>query len=690
MLGVLWLAAALRWSEPGLIEFKYDEAHIASMALGIVRGGYFPILSGGTSLGIQRSALDAYLLALPLAITGGHVEAAAWGTGALGVAAVALAYALGRRIGGEHVGVLTGLFMAANPWLVTYDRKLWAHIQVLFSVALLLLAWEVIVHGRAWAALSFPVVAVLQVLAHILALVQGVGWLGAILMAPRHWWRRQTLWGLAVAMALATPYLVALAHAPQTGNRGISATLTNLARQLSVPSDFFTARTWGPAFQSVAGDGISSLVGLTAKHNDWWRWSARMAWLLTLMASMGLARVLAWLRESQRTKGARLLLTWMVGPLLVLGFSPLRVYPQYWTVLLPLPALYLALGLDGLARLGRRAKGQGGWGAEKQGGRGAEENHLCTLMPLHPCNSALTVDDLRLAGRVSSAVFRSVTGVLASLVVLVWVGSYISLLGTLHAGEGGMAFGIPLRRWQEVLAEARAWAARLNTQEIRVAVQGVDPGYESEPAVVATLIGNPPWARFVAPTSPTALLLAYEHPSLYLWTIHAPEAEQALQRWGELVWEGRLANGHPPARFYRLPAASQVNLGLTLLDPQPVFDVGIALMGYSFPPVARAGRPLQVTLAWRVLNPPAEVRARDFTAFNHILNTAGERVAQVDGMALLSRDWWPGDVLLQPYVVQVPAGTYRWRMGFYSRIDGNRAHVSTGEDFIELELRVVE
>ncbi len=669
---VLWLAAALRWAEPGLVEFKYDEAHITGMALGIARGGYFPTLSGGTSLGIQRSALDAYLLAWPLAITGGRIEAAVWGTGVLGVMAVALAYGLGRRVGGRRVGVLTALFMAANPWLVAYDRKLWAHIQVLFSVALLLLAWDVIVRRRAWAALWFPMVAVLQVLAHVLALVQGASWLGAILVAPRRWWRRQTLWGLAVAMALATPYLVALARAPQTGGQGIGAALADLARQLSAPSDFFAARTWRPALHLVparalvTGDGVSSLVGLTAEDNGWWQWSAGMAWPLILVMGVGLARVLAWLREDGRARGARLLLAWTAGPLLVLSLSPLHVYPQYWTVLLPLPALYLALGLDALARLSR--------GAEEQRSGGDRTD----------------TDGWKSAGRAFSAASWGVTGVLAGLIVLVWVGSYVGLLEALRAGAGGTAFGIPLQRWQEALAGARSWAARLGTQEVRVAVQGVDPGYDSEPAVVATLIGNPPWARFVAPTSPAALLLAYERPSLYLWTIRAPEAEQVLQRWGELVWEGKLANDHPPARLYRLPAASQVDLGLTALDPQPVFDVGMALMGYIFPLVARAGRPLQVTFAWRVLDPPAEVRTRDFTAFNHILNAADERVAQVDGMALLSRDWWPGDVLLQPYVVQVPAGTYHWRVGLYSRADGGRARVSTGGDFVDLELRVVE
>ena len=34
VLGVLLLAAALRWAQPGLVEFKYDEINITSASVG--------------------------------------------------------------------------------------------------------------------------------------------------------------------------------------------------------------------------------------------------------------------------------------------------------------------------------------------------------------------------------------------------------------------------------------------------------------------------------------------------------------------------------------------------------------------------------------------------------------------------------------------------------------------------------
>ena len=64
-------------------------------------------------------------------------------------------------------------------------------------------------------------------------------------------------------------------------------------------------------------------------------------------------------------------------------------------------------------------------------------------------------------------------------------------------------------------------------------------------------------------------------------------------------------------------------------------------------------------------------------------------VTQTGDLALLSRDWWPGDVLVQPYLLELPPGDYTWRVGFYSRLDGERALTTGGSDTVDLpELKV--
>ena len=354
MLGVLLFAAALRWAQPGLVEFKYDEVNITRQALGLVSGGPLPVLSGGTTLGIQRGALDVYLLALPLALLGKHIEAAVWGLAALGVIAVALTYVLGRRVGGPAIGLIAALFMAANPWLVAYDRKLWAHIQVTFSVLLLILAWDVVVRRRRWAAFWFPVVAALQVLAHVLAVLQALSWLGAFLVAPRRWWRRETGFGIVAAAGLMIPYTWALA------NRWLAHGAATAAFAPGIPGSATSGLgalrgAWLQAFYLFTGAGTSSLAGLTARSSVAWRVMEFLAVPVAVLIVMGLVRSCIWARSGSRTLGARLLLAWTVGPVVALSLGMIPVATQYWTVLLPLPALYLALGLEGAgAWLARR------------------------------------------------------------------------------------------------------------------------------------------------------------------------------------------------------------------------------------------------------------------------------------------------------------------------------------------------
>lgn len=659
---VLLLAALLRWWQPALVGYSYDEAHIVGMAQGIAQlNGTLPLLSGGTSLGLQRSAFDTYVLALPLLLTGGRIEAAVLGLGALGVLAVALTFVLGRRIGRTFdvpaVGTLAALFMAANPWLVLFDRRLWAHIQVVFSVLLLLLAWDAVVAGRGmlrnrperggwnWAAFWFPVVAVLQLLSHVLALLQGWSWLAAWLVAPGRWWQRSTGLGVAVGLCLLLPYGWALRNharnASVTVDPGTLDWPSPLWEHLADPHD------WLPARQLVTGSGFSSTIGLPDTANPWWQTGASaVAPAMLVLIAVGVLYLLsAALRHRggnspERGRAARLLLLWGLGPLLLLGIAPMQVYLQYWTVLLPLPALGAALGLCALASAADR------------------------LLPTRLTWTLLWA--------------------LAGAIAVIWVGGYGAYIAKVDEGST-----VSLRTWQQMTSAARELADEANTQEVRVAVRGVDPGYDGEPAAVATLIGNPPFARFVAPTTPPALLLSFDRPSLYLWTIDAPDTQAQLADVGRVAWEMALTPDRPPARIYQLPPANELALDFTRLDPPPVFDVGMMLLGYDFPEVSGSdgdagNRSVEVRLFWRVLDPPMAVREQDFTAFNHILGSEGEMAAQIDGLALLSRDWWPGDVLIQPYVVELPPGEYTWRVGLYSRSDGSRAHTQDGSDAVDL------
>lgn len=679
LIGLVWLACLLRWYAPDLVPYTYDDASQIAIA-GSVGGnpwaesGHYPLLSGGTTLGVQRSALHAYVLALFLGL-GGLVEAAVWGIGALGVLAVALVYRLGRRMADSRVGIWAALFMAANPWLVYHDRRLWAHIYTVLSVLLLYVAWRVIVDRRWRAAVwMLPVLAV-QTLVHTLGAVQGVAVLGAFLSLPRAWLSRWAGAGALLALLLLIPYAWALADTQPhlvagvlngNGSPAASApaadtnTDTNIDAngQTSGPADtvklaprlrnLLRTNHWTLLNHLVTGTGFSSTVGRQETGQLWWTLGRNVALpIMWLLVGAGLLRLVVDLFRPLRSAGARLILLWMALPLLLYGVQPVRIAFQYWTVLLPLPALLAGLGVDALRT----------W--------------LVTWDVRLPLRNALAW--LPLSG--------------ALIVAVIWLGSY-STVQTLRAtGEAGT----PLRFWRAGIAQAEAEAAQAGTQEIRFAVSGIDPAFDGEAAAVATLIGNPPYARFVDPPAaqdaPPAILLNYSRPSLYYWTIDAPAAEAALGQWGERIWQGDPRAGEPPARLFRLPSYVDLGLAVTPLDAPP-FDMGLQLLAADFPAQPTAGTPQTYTLIWRVLEPPPEARTRDFTAFNHILDANGAMVSQVDGLALLSRDWWPNDVLVQSYTLALPPGDLVWRTGLYSRVDGERAYTPDWQDSVEIPFSV--
>ncbi|MBV7335763.1 glycosyltransferase family 39 protein [Chloroflexi bacterium TSY] len=760
LLLILLLAATLRWMEPGLVSYAYDEAHIVGMAQRVAQlDGYFPILSGGTSAGIQRSAFDSYLFAVPLLIAGGRIEAVIWGTGSLGVLAVALTYLLGMRIAGRHVGLLAALFMAANPWLIFYDRKMWAHIQVLLSVMLLLVAWRIVVkpprrvlsqfkserRGTVLfmdtrdrlekpanrAAFWFPILAACQLLSHTLAILQVTSWLGAFLLAPQRWWRRQMLIGLGVALILLGPYMWAIANQMLRSDQ-MSFDVGTL---LNFPSPWWETliapNTWLFVRQLSSGTGISSVVGQMETANLWWRLSMNIVEpLMLVLLLLGSIMVIwyalpGWRNASKEnenagetpdrstdraaalinTTSARLLLAWTVGPLFILGLQPTDIYHQYWTVLLPLPALFCSIGLASLTHPISMLN---------FGRSDVEQTHAAP--PLPAFNSAepslgqrsmqgVPVQQTSIQRTPVLWAWRAAFAVSLS-VAFIWTGSYLSILEVMRIN------GDTLADWQGIIGNVRASANALGAAEVRVAVNGVDPGYDSEPAVVATLIGNPPFARFVAPSSPPALLLSYDRPSLYLWMHNVPrgeelaeegsvvETEDLLAQLGQQVELNERGMETSRARIYRLPSWTELDLDFIQLEPAPIFEAGLQLLGYHFsaaPTAANAAstnakteQPVEMLLVWRVLDPPAEVRERTVTAFNHILDTSDEMAGQVDGLALLSRDWWPDDLLLQPYRVSLPPGRYRWRVGLYSQTDGERFMTNRGEDSVDLDGLIVE
>ncbi|MDJ0754506.1 MAG: hypothetical protein QNJ45_13365 [Ardenticatenaceae bacterium] len=102
----------------------------------------------------------------------------------------------------------------------------------------------------------------------------------------------------------------------------------------------------------------------------------------------------------------------------------------------------------------------------------------------------------------------------------------------------------------------------------------------------------------------------------------------------------------------------------------------------------RMGRPdaltVEVDLFWRSL----ETVNVDYDVFVHVIDEAGEIIAQADGQPVAglaaTSIWRPGDLVRDPRVIQLPdTNFYALRIGLYNRKTGERLQVGGGE-FVEI------
>ncbi|MBC8252716.1 MAG: glycosyltransferase family 39 protein [Ardenticatenia bacterium] len=114
------------------------------------------------------------------------------------------------------------------------------------------------------------------------------------------------------------------------------------------------------------------------------------------------------------------------------------------------------------------------------------------------------------------------------------------------------------------------------------------------------------------------------------------------------------------------------------------FGNKIALLGYDLPATAQPGQTLDFTLYWQALAQPTH----DYTVFIHMLDTAGEVVAQADAPPLAGAYptslWASPEMLADHRHLRLPddllPGDYRLRIGLYNLADGRRLSVLDEDD----------
>jgi hypothetical protein len=114
---------------------------------------------------------------------------------------------------------------------------------------------------------------------------------------------------------------------------------------------------------------------------------------------------------------------------------------------------------------------------------------------------------------------------------------------------------------------------------------------------------------------------------------------------------------------------------------QFVFGDLFELKGYKVDAEAD-GLQVRLTLYWQALQPSDF----DYSVFVHLVDSSDQMVAQKDqgpgqDQGYPPTAWWPGDIIADEHVIQLPAqlpaGTYRFRVGVYNWATGEQLRVST-------------
>ena len=110
------------------------------------------------------------------------------------------------------------------------------------------------------------------------------------------------------------------------------------------------------------------------------------------------------------------------------------------------------------------------------------------------------------------------------------------------------------------------------------------------------------------------------------------------------------------------------------------FGHKVKLLGYQVEKSSlRAGKPLNVTTYWQVIDQPPPF----MTTFVHLLDSTGQIAAQIDRQSVLADTLQPGDVFLQLHSIDLPAelppGSLRLSIGLYSSETGQRLPLYEGE-----------
>ncbi|MCW1970995.1 MAG: hypothetical protein KIH69_023040 [Anaerolineae bacterium] len=617
LLAVLILAAGLRLFALDQIDVRYDEAAAPIFAHEVAHGILHPVVPFSGSVA-RHPAVWIYVLALPYLFTANFYVIAAYRV-MLDVLAVALTGWLGWRYFNRRVGLFATLLFATAPWAVHLSRKLWTAPLALWSVLALIGLLEVAQrrNPKGWLLALWGLS--LAVGTHLAALYL----LPLALFVAMAFWR--TLRWRWLAMGLLPALLIAAAYGyydQQHSFANLRAMLGPSAQPSVLGLSAFRFALW-----LSGGTHLSDLTGSAILQWQWqnawaleWIDELQMAWLLLALFAAIFAGAKAivprWQAGEingvmQRRVGLGILALWWLLPVLahVRHVEPFQVH--YISPLYPAPFLLMACFADQL------------WRSLAQWGRA-----------------------FRWAWR--GAIMLFMLSVCAWQLFTVWrFGNFVAQ----HETSGYRPIAPALRA-----AQAVASVAQQRGGEVIVLVPNADPAVNEEAAILHfALLGQP--HRFSDASA--GLIVCPQNHCQYLI---GPGGAQA----SDYLTPQALSQTRLDPRY----GVATLNLAQVFPVPlQPIPNAPLGANGVQFTAYAIQRQPdkLRVWHWLTVMNAPPP--RQDYHWYNHVLNAAGQKVAQRDSGGVAPANWQLGDQLLHwfdiPLTAEQSRQTDSLRIGSY-------------------------
>jgi 4-amino-4-deoxy-L-arabinose transferase-like glycosyltransferase len=585
LVAILILAAVLRWVEPGVVEFKLDEANLSQLSLDFARGRSLPLLGISSSVGFPNPPISVYIFSIPYWFTSNPIVATQF-VGLLNILAVLLTYILTRRYYGAGAALLAAILFAVSPWSVIYSRKIWAQ-DVLppFVLATLLTALLGFMEGKRWAQwLCLPLLTfTIQIHYSAVAVVAPIVYLFWI---GRARWTRAFFLSFIPAVLVLVPFIFGLLQADLPSIDEIQTIVSSGSGSAAPRSLELTNATLHYAALMTAGTEIHSLASSAAYEDylsrvpDVYFLFGSLTWGVLFSSLWLLFR--AWRKPDLRGRVDGALLLWLIAPIALFSVTWTTPYLHYLIVMLPAPFILLAVGFHDA------------W------------------------------DALRLHIQVRGYIFIGISSLLGAVVVfqvVLWL-ALVDFLKTGDKLDRYVTFGVPL---QERLA-LRDRILSSHPSQVIARLDGQTLGFNDDATVWNIFLYDVPLVRFgdnntdVFPAD-ESILLSYCADS---------NGQSGASASGDFCYQtaNRLPEDKASIEFQPLPESA-------------TFANGVTILGHDW---SMAGQPC-LDIIWGITAPTDQ----DYSFAVHVTNAAGQEILNADGLSWRGVYWRPGDTVVRRF-----------------------------------------